>query len=172
MTKRRRQGLRGISPFVDWPAKPKKRTSPSRVTCPSCAHEFDLDPYVPGIRSSADACRKVREATRKAPQEAFWALFLNNRNQVVARKELCRGTVNMCITHPRDVFREAVAHNAAAVIVAHNHPSGDPSPSMEDVHLTEQLVQAGKIVGIPLLDHVVVSETGCSSLREAGKGGF
>jgi DNA repair protein RadC len=78
------------------------------------------------------------------------------------------GTVNMSVVGPREVFREAVRENAAALVVAHNHPSGDPSPSPEDIAVTRKLVEVGEILDIPLLDHVIVGDEHYYSMREKG----
>lgn len=166
---RRRAGFRGIAPYVEWPPAPRKRKKLETATCPHCSREFELPHFRPGIRHSGEACDKIRQETGGGVQESFWALFLDSRNRVTGKKEICRGTVSFCVVHPRDVFREAVVHNAVGVIVAHNHPSGFVAPSEEDETLTQRLVDVGKVVGIPVLDHVIVGETGCYSIREGGK---
>lgn len=168
----RRSDLCGLPPdYVDWPPEPRraKRKALTTVTCPHCEREFELEPYRPGIRHAGEACDKIRQETRGKLQESFWVLYLNNRNRVAGKTEICHGTGNMCVVHPRDVFREAVTRNASGIIVAHNHPSGNALPSEEDIALTERLVAAGKVVGVPVLDHVVVSEMGCYSIRSDGK---
>jgi DNA repair protein RadC len=165
----RRAGFRGVPPYIEWPPRPRKRKKLEIAVCPHCEREFELPHFRPGIRHSGEACDKIREVTRGAPQESMWALFLDSRNRAVGAKEICRGTVGTCVTHPRDVFREAVAHNAAAVIVAHNHPSGHVGPSEDDETLTVRLIEAGKVMGVPVLDHLVVGETGCYSIREGGR---
>jgi DNA repair protein RadC len=87
---------------------------------------------------------------------------------MTAYHELSRGTLDSTVVHPREVFKTALLANAAAVIVAHNHPSGDPSPSADDIALTRRLTQAGNIIGIPVLDHLVIGVRSHFSLREAG----
>lgn len=99
-------------------------------------------------------------------REHFWVIHLNARNAVL-QVELCAtGCLTGSLVHPREVYRRAVHHGAAAVIIAHNHPSGDPTPSPEDVQLTERLTEAGRIIGIRLLDHVIIAEGGYVSLME------
>ena len=95
---------------------------------------------------------------RTLPKEYFRGLFLNNHNRVVRNEVISIGTVNSSIIHPREVFRAGIECNAAAVVLAHNHPSGEVTPSAEDVEITKQLVQAGKILGITVLDHVIITK--------------
>lgn len=89
-------------------------------------------------------------------QEVFFGIFLNARHQLIAYKSLFTGTVNGAMVHPRDLFREAIARNAASIIIAHNHPTGDTTPSDADRHLTERLLSLGKELAIPVLDHVII----------------
>lgn len=109
------------------------------------------------------------------PVEKFWVLCLNRKNRLLKRVELTTGTATSSLAHPREVFREAIRQSAAAVICAHNHPSGDPAPSAADVQLTRQLREAARAVDIDLLDHVVLGQPGSDprglgfySFREAG----
>jgi DNA repair protein RadC len=109
------------------------------------------------------------------PVEKFWVLCLNRRNRLIRRVEVSSGTATAALAHPREVFREAIREAATAIICAHNHPSGDPSPSAADIALTRQLREAAKAVQIELLDHVVVGRSeadptgrGYYSFREAG----
>jgi DNA repair protein RadC len=101
-------------------------------------------------------------------QEHFIGVFLNTQHQVIHQKVLFIGTLNASLVHPREVFKEAVRVSAASVVVAHNHPSGDLTPSPADIELTKQLKDAASMIHIPLLDHVIVSETGFLSLSELG----
>lgn len=110
------------------------------------------------IDSAAAAAVALRVNLQTAEQEAFQVLYLDVKNRLLGTRELFRGTVNGANVHPRDVFREAVKYNAVSVIVGHNHPSGDIRPSSADEALTRRLAEAGKIMGIPLLDHVIVSD--------------
>ncbi len=93
---------------------------------------------------------------RDLPQEEFHALLLNTQHAVIREVLVTRGILDASLIHPREVFRPAVLAGAAAVILVHNHPSGDPTPSAEDRAVTRQLVEAGRAVGIPVLDHVVI----------------
>lgn len=105
---------------------------------------------------------------RDHKKEHFVIFYLNTRNQEIKREVISVGTLNTSLVHPREVFEPAIAHSAAQVIVAHNHPSGDPEPSEEDLAITKRLVEAGKILGIELLDHVVIGRDRWASIRELG----
>ena len=91
-------------------------------------------------------------------QEYFYCLYLDNRSNLIERKLLFMGTINRSIVHPREIFKEAYLTSASKIICMHNHPSGDINPSIEDVRLTKALVEIGKIQGIPLVDHIIVSD--------------
>lgn len=101
-------------------------------------------------------------------KEHFVVFYLDSRNQEIARETVGIGTLNESLVHPREVFEPAVRHSAAGVIIAHNHPSGDPDPSEEDRRVTARLAEAGKLLGIDLVDHVVIVRTGFRSFRELG----
>src|SRR3989338_9836010 len=118
----------------------------------------------PIIQSIEDALAQLHDI-RNHKKEHFVALYLNARNELVHREDISVGTVNASIVHPRDVFAPALEHNAIAVIVAHNHPSGNPQPSSEDNDLTTRLNEAGKHLGITLLYHLVLTKDDHSSTR-------
>ncbi|MFC3040020.1 DNA repair protein RadC [Virgibacillus xinjiangensis] len=120
------------------------------------------------IRSPEDGADYVMEEMRSLNQEHFVVLFLNTKNQIIHRQTIFIGSLNASIVHPREVFREAVKRSAASLIVAHNHPSGDPSPSQEDIHVTRRLAESGKMIGIELLDHLVIGDRKFVSLKEKG----
>jgi DNA repair protein RadC len=102
-------------------------------------------------------------------REVFLVLMLNTKNQVVGLHRAHVGSLNASIVHPREVMKCAILNNAASIIVGHNHPSGDPTPSREDIEVTKRLAEAGKIMGIEVLDHVIVTHTGKNvSLKEKG----
>jgi len=124
------------------------------------------DKYI--IRSPDDGANYIMEEMRSLKQEHFVVLFLNTKNQVIHRQTIFIGSLNASIVHPREVFREAVKRSAASIIVAHNHPSGDPSPSQEDIHVTRRLVESGKMIGIELLDHLIIGDRKFISLKEKG----
>ncbi|MDE2038297.1 MAG: DNA repair protein RadC [Patescibacteria group bacterium] len=95
---------------------------------------------------------------RSQPKESMRALFLNARNRVIRNEVISVGTVDSNLVHPREVFRPGLESNAVAVILAHNHPSGDAEPSSQDVAVTRQLIEAGKLIGIRVLDHVIIAK--------------
>lgn len=120
------------------------------------------------IRSPEDGADYVMESMRSLKQEHLVVLFLNTKNQIMHQQTIFIGSLNASIVHPREIFREAVKRSAASIICAHNHPSGDPTPSQEDIHVTRRLVEAGKIMGIELLDHLVIGNNTFVSLKEKG----
>jgi DNA repair protein RadC len=95
----------------------------------------------------------MREELRYLQKEHFVCLFLNTKNHVIGQETLSVGSLNASIVHPREVFRAAIKRSSASIICVHNHPSGDPTPSPEDIQLTHRLVEAGSIIGIEVLDH-------------------
>lgn len=106
------------------------------------------------------------------PEERFGVLLLDTKHRGIRAVPLSRGTLDASLVHPRDVFRAAADHAAAAVVLFHNHPSGDPAPSVDDVQLTRRLVEAGELMGIAVLDHVVLGDACWHSLRESTPGLF
>ncbi len=124
------------------------------------------DRYV--IRTPEDGANYVMNDMRFLAQEHFVCLYLNTKNQVLHKKTVFIGSLNASIVHPREVFKEALRRSAASVICFHNHPSGDPAPSREDIEVTKRLVESGKILGIELLDHVIIGENKFVSLKEKG----
>lgn len=101
-------------------------------------------------------------------KEYFVVLHLNTKNKIIKKDVISIGTLNANIVHPREVFKAALAVSAAHIIVAHNHPSGDPEPSREDIELTKKLIEAGKIIGIDVLDHVIIGDERHYSMKDAG----
>lgn len=102
-------------------------------------------------------------------KEHFWSLALNTKNRLLRIFEVSVGSLNASIVHPRELFKDVVKVSSASVIVVHNHPSGDPTPSGADIQLTRRLVKAGDVLGIDVLDHVVIGESGAfASLRDMG----
>lgn len=101
-------------------------------------------------------------------REHFWTLVLNTKNRLLRIVEVSVGSLNASIVHPRELFKDAVRLSAASVVVVHNHPSGDPTPSGADIQLTRRLVKAGDVLGIEVLDHVVIGAGEHASLRELG----
>lgn len=105
---------------------------------------------------------------RYESQEKFLVVLLDSKNQVMRIEQIAKGSVNSAIVHPREVFAPALLHHAAAILVSHNHPSGDPTPSKEDKDLTEKLAETGNIMCVPLLDHLIIGDGIFFSFREQG----
>ena len=120
------------------------------------------------LRSPADMARIFTARLRHFEQEVFAALFLDTRHRVIAYEEIARGTVHACRVYTREVVRRALHHNAAALVVAHNHPSGVAEPSIADRNLTDELVAALALVDVRVLDHIVVGERTCVAFSERG----
>ena len=120
------------------------------------------------IRSPQDVSELVMEDLRYLQQEHFVCLFLNTKNAVIGRETLSVGSLNATLVHPRELFRAAIKKSSAAIICVHNHPSGDPTPSTEDIQLTHRLAEAGKIIGISLLDHIIIGDRKFISMKEQG----
>ena len=124
-------------------------------------------------REPADVYRICVDLATMA-QEAFHVLCLTTKNLLISRHMVSLGLVDSSLVHPREVFRRAIEQHSAALILVHNHPSGDPAPSPEDLRITRQLVEAGKIIDIRVLDHVIIgrpsdsNQSGYLSLRESG----
>jgi DNA repair protein RadC len=122
----------------------------------------------PRITSPQDAANLMMSRLRFEEQEHFVVLLLNTKNEVLRETTVSVGTLDMSVAHPREVFRDAIRRSSAGILLAHNHPSGDPQPSPEDVQLTRQLAEAGKLLGIEVVDHVIIGDGRFVSLREKG----
>ena len=124
-------------------------------------------------RTPADAAREFSELATSA-QECFCVLTLNTKYKVIDRHLVSIGTLDACLAHPREVFRPAITDGAAALVLIHNHPSGDPTPSREDINLTRRMVEVARAIDIQILDHVIIGRPGPHnltshlSLRESG----
>lgn len=123
----------------------------------------------PVVSTPEDVVKLCGAQMRGEDREHFWALALNTKNQLLRTAEVSVGSLNASIVHPRELFKDAIRVSAASLVVVHNHPSGDPTPSGADIQLTRRLVKAGEVLGIELLDHVVIGDGGeFSSLRDLG----
>lgn len=167
-------GLRGLAhrTLDEWIAE--RGVGPARaarlVAAFELARRLAQEPRPRGlaIRSGHDVVRILGGRLRDQSKESFVALLLDGKHRLVREEMVSQGSLTASIVHPREVFRAAIREGAAALVVAHNHPSGDPSPSREDIDITARLVEAGQLVGIPLLDHVVLGDGNFVSLRERG----
>ncbi|MFO7819919.1 MAG: DNA repair protein RadC [Halanaerobacter sp.] len=118
------------------------------------------------INSPSDVAQILIPRLGNLQQEKFEVVLLNTKHKIIGIKEISRGSLNSSVVHPREVFRIAIKRSSAAIIVAHNHPSGDTTPSQQDIELTKRLAKTGDIVGIDLLDHLVIAHQDYSSLKE------
>lgn len=121
------------------------------------------------IRSPEDVARFFIPRLRGQKVESFYAVLLNTANQIIRYDEISRGSLGASIVHPREVFKRAIIESAAAMIVLHNHPSGNPEPSREDISITKQLKEAGTIIGIKVLDHLIIAGDTYTSLQDRGQ---
>jgi DNA repair protein RadC len=122
----------------------------------------------PTVAGPEDVYELMRPRLVGVAHESFWVLALSVKNQVVEHREISRGSLTGVDVHPREVFRFLITARAAAAVVVHNHPSGDPTPSCEDIELTRRLAVCGQLVGIPLVDHVIVATHGFRSVMSEG----
>lgn len=123
----------------------------------------------PTITSPADVANQVLDLALE-DQEHLWVVLLDSRNRVMEVDKVYKGSLHTTVVRTAELLRNAVRHNAAGIIIVHNHPSGDPSPSPEDVRLTEQVVQAGRLLNVDVLDHVIIGGQRYVSLKERGLG--
>lgn len=119
------------------------------------------------ITTTSDVAKLLMKRLQHAKKENFYAIFLDVRHNLIKCKRIFTGTVNSNAIFPREVFKEALAESAAAVIFVHNHPSGDPTPSQEDIAVTNQMIELGNMMGVEVLDHVVIGNRNYASLKEA-----
>jgi DNA repair protein RadC len=117
------------------------------------------------INNPQDVVDQVQYQMAGLDQEELWVLLLDTRNQLLQIKHLYKGSLNASTVRLAEIFRAGIRDNAAALIVVHNHPSGDPSPSPEDIHLTKQLNEAGQLLELPVLDHIIVGKRGFMSIK-------
>jgi len=120
------------------------------------------------IKSPKDVEQMLVQEMRAYDREHFIVLYLDRKGGLIVKEHVSVGGLHSSIVHPREVFKTAVKRSAASIILAHNHPSGDPAPSREDIDITRRLVEAGGIMGIEVLDHVVIGENTYCSLKEKG----
>ena len=118
------------------------------------------------ITSPEDGVALLMPRLRYETKEHFLVVLLNSKNKVLQIEQISEGSLNSSVVHPREVFMPAVLHHAAAILAAHNHPSGDPTPSKEDKDLTKTLSEAGKYMGIPVLDHIIIGDASYFSFKE------
>ena len=121
------------------------------------------------ISSPQDIGNVYMEELRYKKKEIFRVVLLNTKNVIIGSKDISEGSLNASIVHPREVFLEAIKKSANKMILMHNHPSGDPTPSSEDINITKRVIRAGQIVGIEILDHVIIGDGSFYSFKENGQ---
>jgi len=163
-----------LEKFVKLPLdklKKLKGIGPAKACLIKAAYELNRraieNDLLPSIISPKDVIREVADI-RDYKKENFIALYLNAKNQVIHKETISIGSLNANVVHPREVFKPAIEKSAASIILAHNHPSGDPTPSGDDIELTKQIIEAGKIMDIDVLDHIILGDKGYISLKEKG----
>jgi DNA repair protein RadC len=151
---------------AEQPSKPKKAGVPIyRVVL---VKEGKLPTYESRIRSSANAYNVLREYLADTDREIFCVLCLDRKNGVIGLNTVSIGSLTTSVVHPREVFKPAILSNSSSVLLSHNHPSGCPLPSQEDRALTTRLVQAGKLLGIEVLDHIIIGDGKYFSFADEG----
>lgn len=130
----------------------------------------DLEPELKNydIKNPQSVVKAIRASIKDKAKEHFKLILLDTRNKIIGISTISIGTLNASLVHPREIFKEAIIHNSASVVLAHNHPSGDPEPSEEDLTITKRLVDSGKILGIEVIDHIIIGKTNFSSFKERG----
>ncbi len=130
----------------------------------------DLEPELKNfdIKDPEAVVKAIRASIQDKAKEHFKLILLNPRNKIIGISTISVGTLNASLVHPREVFKDAIMHSAASVVLAHNHPSGDPAPSEDDLKITKRLVDSGKLLGIEVLDHIIIAKNGFKSLANEG----
>ena len=170
------KGLRGLHRASYEDIKQQRGIGPAKAAQLKAAIELadrinQEDPEKkPKIHSPQDAADMVMFKMNALDKEELWVLILDTRNRVIKTEELYRGSINSSQVRVAEIFNKAVKLNAASIIVVHNHPTGDPNPSTEDITLTRSLVDAGRLLDIEVLDHLVIGDNDFVSMKERGLG--
>ena len=138
--------------------------------CFELGRREDLEPEFKNydIKDPEAVVKAIRTSIKDKAKEHFKLILLNPRNKIIGISTISIGTLNASLVHPREVFKDAIVHSASSVVLAHNHPSGDPEPSEDDLKITKKLVESGKILGIEVLDHIIIARNGFKSFKEGG----
>jgi DNA repair protein RadC len=167
-------GLRGIDEASVNELASVKGIGPAKVAqikaCFEIARRIGNHKWQPGesLRSSEDVFRHFRDNLEKEKRELFFVILLNNKNRKIREVKISEGSLTASLVHPREVYNPVIRESAAAVIFVHNHPSGDPAPSPEDVDITRRLKEVGEVMGIRVLDHVVIGRDRYFSFSDKG----
>lgn len=141
------------------------------LTCPYCQGDIVCVVSKPSLCHSAAAYALLAPMVKRRKVESFWVFCVDARNRLIGHEEVARGTANYLHVPPRDVFHLAIVKHATGVILVHNHPSGDPTPSLEDESITERLAEVGRLLGVGVLDHLIITSnpmSGYYSFRDSG----
>jgi len=120
------------------------------------------------IKSPEEAYYELRDKSRGKKKEHFWAILLDTRNKVIKSVEISVGSLDTSIVHPRELFKEAISASASSIIAAHNHPSGNPEASQDDIKLSRRLKESGELIGIEVVDHIIIGDGKYISLKREG----
>ena len=120
------------------------------------------------IKDPQGVVKAIRAKIKDKAKEHFKLILLNTRNKIIGISDISTGTLSASLVHPREVFKEVITHSASSVILVHNHPSGDTEPSEEDIKITRRMIEAGKILGIEVLDHIIIGKKDFCSLKARG----
>lgn len=128
----------------------------------------DLEPELKDfdVKDPQSVVKAIQTSIKDKAKEHFKLILLNTRNKIIGISTIAIGTLNSNLVHPREVFKEAISHSAASVVLAHNHPSGDPEPSEDDLIITKRLTEVGKILGIEVVDHVIIAKNNYFSFKD------
>lgn len=138
--------------------------------CFELGRREELEPELKNfdIKDPEAVVKAIRASIKDKAKEHFKLILLNPRNKIIGISTISIGTLNASLVHPREVFKDAITHSAASVVLAHNHPSGDPEPSEDDLKITKKLVDSGQILGVEVLDHIVIGKNKFCSFKERG----
>ena len=131
------------------------------------SHKYEVDTRISKPQDLVDVLNLVCRINNNT-EEVMLLLTLNTKNVITGWFEVSRGSIDASIVHPREIFKRALTNNATDIVVAHNHPSGDPNPSKEDINITNRLKECGKLLGINLIDHIIIGDEKYVSLKEKG----
>lgn len=136
--------------------------------CFELGKRMDLEPELKDfdIKNPQSVVKAISASIKDKAKEHFKLILLNARNKILGISTISIGSLNASIVHPREVFKDAIMHNAYSVVLAHNHPSGDPEPSEDDLAMTRRLIETGKILGIEVIDHIIITKNGYFSFKE------
>jgi DNA repair protein RadC len=149
--------------------KPKFNQNYKGIRCRVCLVRENTGGEIIQINNDQDAYELVKEEMVSSDREIFLSVMLTVKNELIGVETVSIGSTTSSIVSPRDVFKSAILANAVSVIACHNHPSGDLTPSREDIAITKQLIETGELLGIKVLDHLIVSHNGFRSLRDSTK---